>query len=249
MKQIFQGLLLIALFVSLSAKAHDLPTIHYQVTETITVDSDLLVASIHIQFSGADAATASQKVNEASLKVIELTQASEAVTISSGNYRTWRSSRGEKKQRWSEWTVRQTLTMESQQFDQLLGKLAQIQQIGGAIQSLSYTISVNRKRALEEQLKVKAISRFRERAETYATAAGSRAGEWEIQSIHVDGHSPRPVTPVARSMLSMEAAQTVTAPAGTNTLSVSVNGSIVLTDSGLEEQFRSLKERVVEQLQ
>jgi len=46
----------------------------------------------------------------------------------------------------------------------------------------------------------------------------------------------------------MESAQGITAPAGSDTLSATVSGVIVLAGSGLEYKLQSLKDQVVERL-
>jgi len=231
--------------------AHDAPSINYQVTETKTVESDLLVVKVNIQHNAKDAGAASRRVNGVAVKIIEMTQAIDGVTITSGGYRTWSQQYGKKSMGRVEWIVQQTLTMETQKFDQLLGNLGEIQQVGGAIQSLNYTVSPQRKREIQQQLRVKAISSFRERASEYAVAAGRENDQWELLTVNVGGKSPQPVMPMTRGMLAMESAQGVTAPAGMNTLSTTVSGTILLKEPSIniEEKIQTLTEKVVKQLQ
>jgi len=92
-------LLLVFLFSSALQAKDDLPTIHYQVTESREVESDLLVASVNVQQSHSDAGAASRQVNEAVLKIIELVQQIEGVTLSSGGYHTSSRQYGKKREK------------------------------------------------------------------------------------------------------------------------------------------------------
>ncbi|MBT3719852.1 MAG: SIMPL domain-containing protein [Gammaproteobacteria bacterium] len=249
-KHIFQFLLLTLLLLPLASQAHDAASIHYQVTETKMVESDLLVVTINVQFKAQDAGAAAEQTNKAALQVIEMAQAIEGISITSGDYQTWSQKYGKKSMNRLEWIVRQTLTMETKYFGQLLGRLGEIQQAGGTVQSLAYTVSPKRKREIEDQLKVKAVGRFRERASDYAEAAGKARDQWELLVINVGEQQDKPIMPISRGMFAMESNQAVTAPAGTNTLSATVSGAIALTEKqvNFEEKIQSLTEKVVEQL-
>jgi|GEM_PF-552471 predicted secreted protein len=247
-KYSIRALLLVAVLFSAVVEAHDAPTVQYQVTETAVVESDLLVVTVNVQFTAADAMKASERVNRVALQVIESIQNSNGVTVSSGGYQTWSRQRGKQGNRQTEWTARQTLILKSQKFEPLLQQLGEIQRIGGAVQSLNYTISPLRKREIEGQLKIKAVSRFREQAALYAVAAGGKIDGWELQTVTIHGDQVKPVMPMARGAFAMESAQGITAPAGSDTLSATVSGVIVLAGSGLEYKLQSLKDQVVERL-
>ena len=242
-------LLLVFLFSSALQAKDDLPTIHYQVTESREVESDLLVASVNVQQSHSDAGAAFREVNEAVLKIIELAQQVEGVTLSSGGYHTSSRQYGKKGKRRVEWVVRQVLSMKTQHFPPLLNHLGEIQQAGGMVQSLNYTVSPDRKREIEDQLKVKAVSRFRARAADYAEAAGMGREEWKLLTLSIDGQQAEPM-PMSRGMFAMESTQGISAPSGTNTLMATVSGAITLqkTEVGIEERIQTVTEKVVEQL-
>jgi predicted secreted protein len=249
-KRYLQSVVLVCALVPFGLSAAGQPTIHYQVSESRLVESDLLEVQVNIQYKAQDAAAAAAEVNQVALQIIELSQALDGVTVTSGGYQTWSQPYGKKSMGRVEWVVRQTLSLETQNFQQLLGRLGEIQQAGGQVQGVHYTVSAESRRAIEAQLQLRAITRFRERAAEYAEAAG--AGQWALQTLQVgESASDDPVMPMARGMFAMEAAPGVVAPAGKEMLSATVSGVIVLQEekSEIKAQIESLTGKVVEKLQ
>ncbi len=230
MKMYPYALLLFGLIAPLQAAEQ--PTIHFQVTEMMEVASDLLEVEVNIQYKAQDAGAVSAEVNRVAQEIVSMAEAIAigGVKVSSGGYQTWSQPYGKKSMGREEWVVRQTLKLETAVFDGLLSSLGDIQQAGGQIQGLKYVISPERKREIEDRLKVQAIARFKERASAYAAAAGEGPELWKLLELRVGQEmDEEPVMPMSRGMFAMESAQGVTAPAGSEMLAVTVSGSISLT--------------------
>lgn len=255
MKRAIPAVVLAIVLFPFGLSAAERPTIHYQISESQLVESDLLEVVVNIQYKAKDAGAVAAQVNKVALQIVEMAQALDGVAVTSEGYQTWSQPYGKKSMGRVEWVVRQTLLMETHNFQQLLDHLGEIQQVGGQVSRLSYSVSAERKREVEDQLKLKAITRFRERAAAYAEAAGSDL--WELLTLQVGKpvENNGPVMPMARGMFAMESAPAVSAPAGRELLSATVSGSILLKQKQkqggdeIKEQIQSLTGKVMETLQ
>ncbi len=252
MKKYIQTTLFSVLLLSSGLLAAEQPTIHFQVTEDAWVESDLLEVMVNIQYKDQDSGAVAAQVNKVAAQIVALAQSMEGVTVSSEGYQTWSQPYGKKSMGRIEWVVRQTLMMKTADFQPLLARLGELQQLGGQVQSLNYTLSPTRKRAVEEQLKTEAIARFRVQAAAYAQAAGVGADQWALLTLQVGQPAgSAPVMPMARGMFAMESNPGISAPPGREQISATVSGAIVLKQGQgeIKEKIQDLTGTVVERLQ
>lgn len=190
------------------------------------VENDLLVAVLIAQAEGPVASVASDEVNRRMDWAVSVAKSLPEVKVQTLGYNTHAIY---KKDKIRGWRVSQSLRLESKD-SRLLGDLiARLQELL-RVQSIRYQVSDEQRRRHLDELTETALTRFQARAKTIATAFGR--GSFRLVQIHVnDGHS-RPM-PVARgAIMESASADFSVAPArieaGTQTLTVSVNGEVEL---------------------
>ncbi|MGD8955998.1 MAG: SIMPL domain-containing protein [Chromatiaceae bacterium] len=191
------------------------------------VETDLLVAILFAQAEGREAAVPADEVNRlmdwamsmlkghADLKAQTLGYQSSAI-YKDGKIRGWR--------------VQQSLRLEGRD-SRLLGDVIGELQAQLKVQSIDYQVSDERRREHVDALTATALARFQQRADHIAKSLG-RAGYRLVRlNINEGGQSPMPR--VGARMMSAQA-DSMVAPArieaGTQVITVSVNGEIELSD-------------------
>ena len=193
------------------------------------VDNDLMIAVLTAQAEGRDASVPADEVNRQMDWAVALARSLPEVKAQTLGYSTHAIYN---KSKIRGWRVSQSLRLESRD-SRILGDLIANLQEQLRVQSLGYQVSDEQRRRHVGELTETALARFQSRAGAIAKAMG-RSG-YRLVQLHInDGrHAP---TPVARGMM-MEAARAdaSVAPArieaGTQTLSVSVNGEIELSEN------------------
>jgi predicted secreted protein len=192
------------------------------------IDNDQLVAVLFAQAEGREAAAAADQVNRVMDWAVTLVKAHPEVKVQTLGYRTQpiyskNNIRG--------WRAQQSLRLEANDSG-LMGDLTAKLQEQLQVQSLTYQVSDEQRRARLDELTAAALRRFQERARHITRTLGR--GDYRIVRIAInDGHQP-PV-PIARGMM-MEAARAdvAVAPArieaGTQQITVSVSGEIELSE-------------------
>lgn len=191
------------------------------------VDNDLLVVVLFAQAEGRDAATPADEVNRLMDWAVTMAKTHPEVKVQTLAYRTnaiynKNTIRG--------WRVNQSLRLESRD-SRLLGDLVAQLQEKLKVQSIGYQISDTQRRSQLDGLTDQALQRFNDRARKIAKSMG-RSG-FRIVRINIsDGHhSP---APMARGMMMEARADFSPAPAtieaGTQQMTVSVNGEIELSE-------------------
>lgn len=191
------------------------------------VDNDLLVVVMAAQAEGKNAAEPADEVNRAMDWALSLARSHEGIKVQTLGYRTNAiyengSIRG--------WRVHQSVRLEGRD-GRMLGDLSARLQQHLRVQSMGYRVSDARRRENIDELTASALQRFQARVGRIAKALGRQ--DFRIVHLHInDGHHA-PV-PVARAMMMESRAAGVPAPAqfeaGTQTLTVTVNGEIELTE-------------------
>ncbi len=192
------------------------------------VANDLLVAVLLAQAEGRDAATPADEVNARMDWALDLVKRHPELQVQTLGYHT---SPIYDKGNIRGWRVSQSLRLESRD-ERLLGDLLAELQTRLTVQSIGYEVSEAQRRAHLEELTAEALARFTARARHVAESLG-RSG-YRLVRLNINDSRDRP-TPVARGMMMQAApAEASVAPArleaGTQELTVSVNGEIELSE-------------------
>ncbi|MGB5649507.1 MAG: SIMPL domain-containing protein, partial [Sedimenticolaceae bacterium] len=193
----------------------------------IEVDNDLLVVVMFAQAEGRDAAAPADEVNRRMDWAVNMAKSHPEVKVQTLGYQT---SPLYNKSTIRGWRVNQSLRLECRD-GRLLGDLVGRLQEQLQVQSIAYQVSEGQRREQLDGLTAQALARFQDRAAHIAKTLG-RSG-YRVVRINInDGrHSPMPI---ARGMMMEASADVAVAPprleAGTQQMSVSINGEIELSE-------------------
>lgn len=192
------------------------------------VENDLLVVVLFAQAQGQDAATPADEVNRAMDWAVSMAKSHPEVKVQTLGYY---SNAVYNKNVIRGWRVNQSLRLESRD-SRLLGDLIAKLQEQLQVQSIGYQVSEDQRRTHLDALTATALQRFQDRARHIAGALGHSG--FRVVRININDGYHNPV-PIARGMM-LEAAKAdvAVAPArieaGTQQLTISVNGEIELSD-------------------
>ena len=188
-------------------------------------DNDTLVAVLAAQQEGDDPAVLSDNVNRLIGEAIAAAKGEPEIKLQTLGYQT---SPRYQQQRLIGWRVKQSLRLQSQNGEKLSRLISRLQS-KLALESISYSISDERRRQVEESLISRALEAFQKRAQLITEQLGRKS--YRLVEVHIH-NSSQPVQPLRMraGMMSMEATSRA-APsleAGSQTLRVEVNGRIEL---------------------
>jgi predicted secreted protein len=189
--------LAIALLAPSLALAHEddaqsLRRVSFQVERSREVDNDWLRASVVAQAEDADPAAVADRVNQAMTWALARAKAVPGLKLHTTGYQTWPIQESGRIRRWQ---ASQQLLIEgadASAITKLLGELQNRVQLG----SLEFTLSLERRRAVEEELSVEVLKAFRAKAELVADTLG--AGSYQIVRVDLGGGGA--VVPIHRDM-------------------------------------------------
>lgn len=226
--QLLRVLFMFCLFLALPVHAGE-NSLHYdQINLTAEAsqetDNDTLVAILAAQQEGSDPAALSDSVNRLIAEAIEAAREEPEIKLQTLGYQT---SPRYQQQRLIGWRVKQSLRLQSQNGEKLSRLISRLQS-KLALESISYSISDERRRQVEESLISQALEAFQQRARLVTKQLGRK--DYRLVEMHIR-NSSQPVQPMRMraGMMSMEAK--VASPsleAGTQTLRVEINGRIEL---------------------
>ncbi len=192
-------------------------------TASDDIDNDILETVLFVHREGSNPAELSEEVNAAIQWAVNEAKKISGITVQTMGYQTHPIYQ---QRRLSAWRVRQSLRLESKniaKLSQLIGKL----QERLAVERVGYRISAQRRNAVEENLIAEAIALFQRRAKLIAKQMDRDQYRVVQMSINTGGAS---MQPIMRTEMSAMADPRI-APgfeAGTQTVTVSVNGTIEL---------------------
>ena len=224
------AIVLIALFgvAGTAARGADAPDpmnrVSFQVESLRDVTNDWIQAVVGITDEDVDSARLADRINAAMTRAMAVAKAAPAVRVKSGGYATHPIHKDGKLRRWR---ASQDLVLESADIDavtRLVGKLQGELQL----RSIEFSISPERRRAIEDELISEALTAFKARAEIVRENLG--AMHYEVVAISINTQGGGPIRAAFREGAVMRA-QSATPPAlegGSSRISVHVNGTVEL---------------------
>lgn len=226
LKKIVFGLILISLpSIGFAKQPLTYDRVNFSVSVNEEVKNDTVTAIVYAQKEGSDAGSLADTVNKDITWAIELANKIPEFKVQSRDYQTIPLY---SKQTLTGWRVRQSISLETGNTEALSDLLGQLQK-RVAIQSISYSISPERRQTVEKQLIAEALSQFKDRANQVTMELNRPV--YRIVNLDINTGNIPPAYPMARGAMMMNAEASVSPPtleAGTNTLTVNVNGTIEL---------------------
>lgn len=212
------------------ALAHDeesktLRRVSFQVERSREVENDWLRASVVAQAEDADAAAAAERVNQAMSWALERGRKAAGLELKTTGYQTWPIQEDGRIRRWQ---ASQQLLIEGRDAAALTRLLGELQSRLQLV-SLEFTLSPERRRAVEQELSVEALKAFRTRADLVADTLG--ASGYEIVRIDLGGGAAAPAydrMQMAGRAMAEQAIAAPTAEGGSSRVDVQASGSIEL---------------------
>jgi predicted secreted protein len=188
------------------------------------VENDLLVSVMYAQQEGNNPSRLSDDVNRTIGRAVEKVKLNPQIQVETLEYSTDPVYR---KQTLSGWRVRQSIRLESADgaaLSELIGEL----QSSLAVGSISYTLSPERLKIIEDELIGEAIAAFSARAQRVASAIGRNGYRLVHLDINTLGHVPQPRRLQGMAMAMSEDAAPPTLEAGSRRVEVQINATIEL---------------------
>jgi len=228
---LFARLLVISLILSLTAanqataadEAARYNQVHFQVEHSRPVENDRMQAVLSLTAEDDNAARLADQINRSMQAALKTAKARPKVEVRSGSYRTYPVYNKEKIQRWR---ATQELWLEGSDFAELGGLIGQLQE-RLQVSSINFSVSAERRRAVEDELITQALDAFKQRAELVRRQLAAKSYRIVDVSINTGGGQP---VPIMMRAATMEAASVAppTLEAGTSTVTVSVGGVVEL---------------------
>ena len=201
-------------------------TVELQAEALREVQNDLLNAVLYVEVEDASAATVADSVNTRVNEALRIARDYKSVRVRSGNNQTYPVY--SKANALQGWRGRGEIRLDSTDFQaasELIGKLQARMQLGG----ISFSVSPETRRSVENELITEAINRFKARAEIIKSAITGRGYKLQRLNITSGYNAPQPRLAMARAVTSTE----VTAPGlegGVSQVSVRANGAIEIIE-------------------
>jgi predicted secreted protein len=190
------------------------------------VANDVMNARLIVQENGAKPSQLSQRVNTRMTKILAIVERSADIKAQTTNYNTQPRYKNGKI---TGWQVTQSLNLNSENIDQLTTLLAKLNELAH-IQSMTFSVSDSLREQTKQTLTKAAIKQFRDKAQVITEQFDKTT--YQLVHASVDTNS-NDYTPKHMMMERMAVADAVSAPAvsaGTNKITVTVSGSIELSD-------------------
>ena len=194
----------------------------FQAEASREVQNDLMNATLYVELNDPNAATLANAINTRVNDALRIAKEYKGIRVRSGDNRTYPVySKGNVLQGWR---GRAEIRIEAKDFEAasaLIGKLQASMQLA----NLSFSVSPETRRAVEDQLTVEAVGAFKARAEVLRGALAGK-GYKLVRLAMSGGYQPGPPRPF---MARAAAAQEVTAPdleGGVSRIPVIANGAI-----------------------
>ena len=215
-----------------AAAAQTLPQPRNQVSFSVSAErevaNDWTTGLIGSTASGSDPAELAARINKQMGEALAIAKQAKGVKVTSGAYNTYPEyGDGNRIVRWQ---ASQDLILESKDTGAVAKLLGKLQGRGLLLRNISFSVSREAQRQLENELVTEAISAFRTRASLVAKSFGKAS--YGLISANVGGGGFQPPMPYMRADMAMMAkAESAPAPSfegGTSRVRMDVNGTIEL---------------------
>ncbi len=196
--------------------------IHFQVERNRAVDNDRMHAVLSTTAEDDNAARLADQINRTMDWAHKTAKTKTKIEVRTGGYRTHPVYDKDKIRRWR---ATQELILEASEFAELGGLIGQLQE-RLQVTSINFSVSAEKRRAVEDDLITRSLEAFKLRAELVRKQFAAKGYRIVEVSINTGGGQP---VPLMRG-LAMESAS-VAPPAieaGTSTLTLIVGGTIEL---------------------
>ena len=220
--------LLLPLLLLITLQAHANPQNGYNrvnltASADMEVENDTLVAVLYAQKEGNNTAKLAKGVNKAIAEAVARAKEIPNIKAQTLEYST---NPVYKRNILSGWRVRQSIRLESKDSAVLSDLIGQLQK-KLKVSHITYAVSPERRKEVEEKLIADAIAAFKHRAELVAKSMDRNGYRLIEIQINTSGMAPR----LIRRAIAMEKVAADAAPtleAGTQRVTVSVNGAVEL---------------------
>lgn len=172
------------------------------VTERMSVPQDTLHASLRIEAEDKNAKALQNRINQTMEKAVKAAKSVSAVKTSTGYYSVYQYDNGNGGRSNTMWRGSQTIDLESKDAEALLTLAGDIQEMGFAMNNLSYQLSTEAADEARDSMMEAAISRARAKAERAAKALGKDDVDIAMVNVDADTGFAQPVRVMkARSMV------------------------------------------------
>jgi predicted secreted protein len=191
------------------------------------VANDWTTGTIGTTASGSDPSELAARVNRQMSEALALAKQAKGVRVTSGAYNTYPEyGDGNRIVRWQ---ASQDLVLESADTGAVAKLIGTLQEKGLLLRGISFSVSRETQRKLEDELVAEAIAAFRARAALVAKSFGKSSHG--LVSVNVGGGGAPPPMPYVRDMAMMAKAEAAAAPSfegGTSRLRMDIQGTIEL---------------------
>jgi predicted secreted protein len=197
--------------------------VNLQSQQTESVSNDTMHVTLGTHAEQRDPASLARKINEDMEWALAKAKQVKGVKVSTGSYQTWPITN---KKVTTGWRGQQSLVLESKDTGSL-ARLAGELQDRLQIKSMNFTVSDEKRMAVENRLIEAALNAFKDRARIVGD--NLKADGYRIVDINIgtSGQAP-PVRHTPRMAMAMEANNTVAVEGGESDVQVTVDGTIEL---------------------
>jgi len=224
------ALLVLGAATSARAQNHDdgaanpMRRVEFQVERTRDVANDLITALLRVTHDDLDPARLADRVNQDMRWATELAKKKAGIEVESGAYYT---SPIREKERITGWTASQELVLTARDTAQLSALVARLQE-RLQLASLQFSVSLERRRAIEDELISEALAAYTKRAELIRRELGAAAHELVYLSVNAGGAVPPMPVRFAEATYASSKVAEPSLEVGTSALSVAVSATIEL---------------------
>jgi predicted secreted protein len=191
-----------------------------QITQTVEIDNDLMLAKLSMESEGKDSARTVDQVNSGMKWALAIAQQQPDVNIRSGSYRTFPVY---KNQRLHHWRAIQEVYLKSRNINALSQLVAKLQS-RLQIKSMTLILSPEKRRTAENSMIKDAIIAFRKRADIISNTL--QTAHYHISDISIDTEE-KSISPLPfRNNTAGGATNTLAIAPGTTQVKITVSGSI-----------------------
>jgi predicted secreted protein len=189
-----------------------------------SVSNDTMHVTLNTYAEMQDAAKLATRINGEMEWALNIAKQYPDVKVSTGSYQTWPVTR---KEVTSAWRGQQDLMLESKDTEKL-GKLSARLQEKLKIKSMSFSVSDEKRMAVENRLIDAALDAFKQRADIIGK--NLKASGYRFVDVNVGTSAQRPPVMYQARMasVSMEASDSVAVEGGESDIQVTVSGSVEL---------------------